>query len=224
MDFDALVATAPKFAAPGQPLPTGATSRRRRAAGFRVLHKTSATQEYVLQMTDGPAADDRRPLRRQDAGHDAGGRFGQPALLGTGRSGPGRARQPEPLRLPRGGLFMTYMSCEAEQAAENLGRIAEIYRQAEAGGVTAGRTGPGQKQNQLARGALGASGRGAGCSAWATIGCSAANIARCARSSADRRRHAARRGRGAGPFSALGQHDRGHWPARFARLERAGKV
>ncbi len=29
------------------------------------------------------------------------------------------------------GMFMTYMSCDPEQAAENLQRIADVYRHAE---------------------------------------------------------------------------------------------
>ncbi len=35
------------------------------------------------------------------------------------------------------GLFMTYLSCEADLAAANLAEIAKIYRQAEADGITA---------------------------------------------------------------------------------------
>ena len=63
-------------------------------AQFEVVHRPTATQQYVLQLADAPAARRRRPLRRQAAGHDRRRRLGQPPLLGTDRSRPGRKRQP----------------------------------------------------------------------------------------------------------------------------------
>ena len=82
---------------------------RRRAAtlepaarrdGFQVLHKEIGHAAVRAAAGRRPGRRRRRPLRRQAAGHRARRRLGQPALLGTGRSGPGRTRQPQPLRVP----------------------------------------------------------------------------------------------------------------------------
>ena len=69
------------------------------------------------------------------------------------------------------GLFMTYLSCEPEFAADNLRASAEdLSPGREADGFTAAELDPGQEQDQLAGSCWGASGRAAGCSPSAAIG------------------------------------------------------
>ena len=67
--------------------------------GFQVICKETASQQYVFSSPPGRPPK-KRPLRRQVAGHRTGRRLGQPALLGIGRSRPGRARELRPRRAP----------------------------------------------------------------------------------------------------------------------------
>ena len=137
VDFEALVTATVEVCGDWRPFPTGrelpAASGQ---AGLRCLYKPSATLEYVLQLSSGPhAADSRRHAAKILAtvlGDDSGSRLYW-ELVDTGLA--------EQVSLSHYdyqgvGLFMTYMTCEAEAAAENLERIAKIYRVAEATGIT----------------------------------------------------------------------------------------
>jgi predicted Zn-dependent peptidase len=105
--------------------------------GFAVLHKETATQQYMLQLAAGPAAEDHdryaAKLLATVLGDDSGSRLYwelvDPGLV-------------EHISLSHSehqgaGMMMTYMSCEPEQTADNLQRILKIYRAVEAEGVTA---------------------------------------------------------------------------------------
>ena len=104
--------------------------------GFQVLQKESATQQYLLQIAAGPAAEDRdryaAKLLATVLGDDSGSRLywelvdpGLVEHISLGHSEHQGA-----------GMMMTYMSCEPEQTADNLDRILKIYREVEADGVT----------------------------------------------------------------------------------------
>ena len=126
------------------------SSRPPRRDGFHVLHKETATQQYVLQLAAGPAAEDpdryAAKLLATVLGDDSGSRLYWELV------DPGLA---EHVSLSHGehqgaGMMMTYMSCDPEHAADNLHRILDVYRRAEAEGVTAGGTRAGQEQGPLA--------------------------------------------------------------------------
>jgi predicted Zn-dependent peptidase len=105
--------------------------------GFQVLHREIATQQYSLQLSAGPAAEDddryAAKLLATVLGDDSGSRLYWELV------DPGLA---EHASLHHGehqgaGMMMTYMSCEPDRTASNLQRIMELYRQAQASGVTA---------------------------------------------------------------------------------------
>ncbi len=138
VDFDALVAAAGECC--GRWEPSEAGRKVERAAphtGFECLLKESSTQEYVLQLANGPGAtdDDRfaAKLLATILGDDSGSRLFwelvDPGLAESANLGHGDYEGT--------GLYMTYLSCEPEQTADNLRRVLEIYRGVEADGVTA---------------------------------------------------------------------------------------
>jgi predicted Zn-dependent peptidase len=102
-----------------------------------VLHKEIATQQYAMQLTAGPAAEDAdrfaAKLLATVLGDDSGSRLYWELV------DPGLA---ESAGLSHGehqgaGVMMTFMSCDPQEVAENLRRIHDVYRHAEADGITA---------------------------------------------------------------------------------------
>jgi predicted Zn-dependent peptidase len=137
IDFALLVETAQRACEHWPPLEA---SRDTPAAGphhgFQCLTKASSTLEYVLQLANGPgAADDDRYAAKILAtvlGDDSGSRLYW-SLVDTGLAEQASLAHHD---YQGAGLFMTYMSCEADQAQANIERIAEIYAAAESGGFT----------------------------------------------------------------------------------------
>ncbi len=138
INFDALAAAAERCCGGWD---CEATSRKVEPVvgrdGFQVLHREIATHQYTLQLAAGPAAEDAdryaAKLLCMVLGDDSGSRLYWELV------DPGLA---EHASLSHGehqgaGMMMTYMSCEPQQAADNLQRIFNVYRQAETAGVTA---------------------------------------------------------------------------------------
>src|SRR6202008_2626463 len=105
-------------------------------SGFLCLHKDTATLEYVLELANGPgAADDDRYAAKIMAtivGDDSGSRLYW-ELVDSGLAEQATLSHYD---YQGTGLYMTYMSCDPDQAAENLRRIRQVYGQAERAGVT----------------------------------------------------------------------------------------
>jgi len=138
IDFEALTATAQqvcggweRFEAPRDVKPVASRS------GFDLIHKPTATQQYLLQMCDGPSAtdDDRfaAKLLTTMLGDDSGSRLYwelvDPGLV--------ESCSLHHYEFVGAGAFLTYMCCDPENAAENLRVLLDVYRKAEAGGFTA---------------------------------------------------------------------------------------
>ena len=104
--------------------------------GTRVLHKQVATQEYLIQLAAGPEAS--QPLRfaakilSTIVGDDSGSRMYW-ELIDPGLAEHATHSHHEYLDA---GVFMTYMSCDPNNAKDNVARIDAIYRQVEAEGVS----------------------------------------------------------------------------------------
>ena len=102
-----------------------------------MLAKATATQEYLLQMADGPSAtdDDRyaAKLLATILGDDSGSRLYW-ELVDPGLAEHASLHHYEYMGA---GVFLTYLSCDPECAADNLQRMLEIYREAETDGFTA---------------------------------------------------------------------------------------
>lgn len=137
IDFDALVATATKICGRWQPVESGRQAPPApRVKNFQCLYKETATLEYVLQLTNGPSATDEdryaAKILATIIGDDSGSRLYW-ALVDTGFAEQASLGHHD---YQGTGLFMTYMSCDPEQAQANIERIAEVYAQAEKEGIT----------------------------------------------------------------------------------------
>lgn len=105
--------------------------------GFQVLRKDAATQQYLLQLSAGPAAEDAdryaAKLLATVLADDSGSRLYWELV------DPGVAEQVSlsHCEYQGAGTMITYMSCDPEQAAGNLQRIVDVYRKAETDGLTA---------------------------------------------------------------------------------------
>jgi len=103
---------------------------------WQVIHKPQATQQYILQLVAGPAAedDDRYAARLLGTivGDDSGSRLFW-ELVDTGRAETAAFGAHE---FQHAGIFMTYLSCAPEHAAENLAAIRSILADVEAGSIT----------------------------------------------------------------------------------------
>jgi len=107
------------------------------AQRFVAFHKPAATQQYVVHMTLGPAADsdDRvaADLLATIVGDESGSRLFWELV------DPGLAEQACLSRseYQDAGAFVTFLACEPDKAVGNLARVFELYGKVEQGGVTA---------------------------------------------------------------------------------------
>jgi predicted Zn-dependent peptidase len=105
-------------------------------SGFQVVHKSTATQEYAILMSRGPgAADSDRYAAKVLAtvlGDDSGSRLYW-ELVDPGLAEHCSLHHHEYLGA---GMFLTYMSCDPEYAAENLKCISAEFLKAHADGIT----------------------------------------------------------------------------------------
>jgi predicted Zn-dependent peptidase len=103
---------------------------------FEVVHRPTATQQYVLELADAPAAEDAdryaAKLLSTIVGDDSGSRMYwelvDPGLAETASLG-----HYEYLGV---GMFYTWLACEPDLAEENLTRLHAIYRRVESDGIT----------------------------------------------------------------------------------------
>ena len=137
VDFEALIASAERRC--GHWDPSDGSRIVRPAAphtGFQTLYKDIATQQYVLQLADAPAAEDddrfAAKLLATVLGDDSGSRLYWELV------DPGLAEHAvlSHYEYQGAGALMTYMCCDPEEAADNVQRILDLYRQAEAKGIT----------------------------------------------------------------------------------------
>lgn len=137
VDFDALVEDVQRYCHEWKRI--DAERDIARAVGetkFQVLHKPQSTQEYVIQVADAPSSTDpdryAAKLLSIILGDDSGSRFFwdlvDPGLAESAsishHDGQGS------------GAFVCYLASDPELAADNLARLAKIYADVEADGVT----------------------------------------------------------------------------------------
>jgi predicted Zn-dependent peptidase len=105
-------------------------------SGFHLVHKDTATQEYAILMSPGPAATDAdryaAKILATVLGDDSGSRLYW-ELVDPGVAEHCSLHHHEYLDA---GMFLTYMSCDPEYAAENLDGVFSVYREASEGGIT----------------------------------------------------------------------------------------
>jgi predicted Zn-dependent peptidase len=138
IDFNALVKTARQACGHWQPADAARSIAPAKArAGFELLRKPTAAQEYVLQMSPAPSAtdDDRyaAKLLTTMLGDDSGSRLYW-ELIDPGLAEHASLHHYDYLGA---GVFLTYVSCDPPNTAENLRHVLDVYRLAEADGFTA---------------------------------------------------------------------------------------
>ena len=137
IDFDALAASAQKACGTWEPIETDRqTPPVESRGGVHVIHNEIATQQYAVQLADGPAAADadRYPakLLATVLGDDTGSRLYW-ALVDPGLAEHASLSHYE---YDGAGLFMTYLSCAPELIADNLALIREIYSAVQDAGIS----------------------------------------------------------------------------------------
>ncbi|MCA9141973.1 MAG: insulinase family protein [Planctomycetaceae bacterium] len=137
VDFDQLVADAERNC--GSWTPFKVSREQARAAehsGLSVIQKETAAQEYVVQIANGPAADDedRYPARLMATiiGDDTGSRLFW-ELIDTGRA---EFASISPYEFQGTGIFMTYLACMPEDTAECLEQIRRVFEESQRNGLT----------------------------------------------------------------------------------------
>jgi predicted Zn-dependent peptidase len=136
VDFARLIEQTQQLCGAWRPYQTPRDTPRAPARrGLAVYHKPSATQQYVVQITNGPAVEDEdRYAARVLAtvlGDETGSRMFW-ELIDTGLADCAAMSSYE---FQGTGIFMTYLSCAPEDAEENLARIDEILAQSQQQGL-----------------------------------------------------------------------------------------
>lgn len=137
VDFDALLRSAERYCGEWGPFePDRDAPPAPPGGGFKVIEKASATQEYIVQLCNGPAGTDpdryAAKVLATVLGDDSGSRLYW-ALVDPGKAEHASLHHSDYHGV---GLCMTYLSCDPEFAAENLQQALNIYRAAERDGVT----------------------------------------------------------------------------------------
>src|SRR5262245_9406186 len=137
IDFDSLVLQAQNYCGRWQmfdtprPLPPA-----RPRSDFRVVHKPLAVQQYVVQLAAAPDATDpdryAARLLTTIVGDESGSRLFW-ELVDTGQAESASIGTHE---FQGAGVFITWLSCLPDLAADNVQRITDLVREAEASGIT----------------------------------------------------------------------------------------
>ena len=137
VDFDQLADDAQRWSGSWQPY---SAARETPAAsgktGFRLIEKPSSVQQYVVQVADGPAAEDEQRyaarLLSTIVGDDSGSRLFWD-LVDTGLA---EYASMGAYEFQGAGIMMTFLACEPDQASDNLARIRDAFVEVQRDGVT----------------------------------------------------------------------------------------
>ncbi len=140
VDFDHLVQLAERFAGHWQPfVPQRDPARLHRVPSrpsYKLIHQPLAKQQYVLLVSDAPAADspDRFAARllATIVGDDTGSRLFW-ELVDTGKAESAEVGVHE---YQGTGLMLTYLCCRPEEAARNIHIIRQVWQSVLEHGVT----------------------------------------------------------------------------------------
>ena len=137
VDFEALVEQVAKRCNDWKPQAARRdVPRAASKASFEVVHRPTATQEYVLQLADAPASEDEdryaAKLLATIVGDDSGSRMYwelvDPGLAETASLGH--------YEYLGAGMFYTWLACEPDDVEDNLALLRKILVQVEKDGVT----------------------------------------------------------------------------------------
>jgi predicted Zn-dependent peptidase len=137
VDFDALVEQVAKRCGQWAPRPAPRdTPPSASQPAFKLVTRESSTQQYILQLADGPSSEDSdryaAKLLATIIGDDSGSRLYwelvDPGLVETASLGH--------YEYQGLGMMFTWLSCAPEDAEANFQRLNEVYLLAEAKGCT----------------------------------------------------------------------------------------
>jgi predicted Zn-dependent peptidase len=137
VDFDALVEQAAKRCGHWAPQPAPReTPLPNSQQAFKLVTREASTQQYILQLADGPASEDpdryAAKLLATIIGDDSGSRLYwemvDPGLAETASLGH--------YEYQGLGMLFTWLSCAPEDAEANFELLSKVYREAEAKGVS----------------------------------------------------------------------------------------
>ncbi len=137
VDFDALVEQVSEGCGTWSALPTSRELPRPESApSFRLVHRESTTQQYLLQLADAPAAEDAdryaAKLLATMFGDDSGSRLYwelvDPGLVEAASLGH--------YDYSGAGMFFSWISSSPESAKDIFQRVVELQQQAEENGFT----------------------------------------------------------------------------------------
>ena len=137
IDFERFVASVDRYCGSWTPTDTArAALPVASQPGFYCVHKPSATQEYIVQLSAAPADQDAdryaAKVLATILGDDSGSRLYW-SLVDPGLAENAAVGHSD---YQGAGLFMTYMGADPEFAQSNLQIIQELYRQVQSEGVT----------------------------------------------------------------------------------------
>ncbi len=137
INFDQLVALADQYCGPWPMFDAPRELRRAdKRSSFHVVQKPLASQAYVVQTSNAPAAEDDDRYAARVLGTILGDDTGSRMFWEMVDTGLAEYSVFGPHEYQGTGVFFTSMSCTPEEVAENLQRIKDIFREAEKNGVT----------------------------------------------------------------------------------------
>jgi predicted Zn-dependent peptidase len=137
VDFDALVLQAQNYC--GRWAMVDALRQAPAAKAhqkFQVLHKPLAVQEYVVQLSPAPSSTDEDRYAARLLATIIGDETGSRLFWELVDTGVAESASIGVQEFQGAGVFLTWLSCLPELAAENMQRIAEIVREAQSDGLT----------------------------------------------------------------------------------------
>jgi predicted Zn-dependent peptidase len=137
VDFDALVRQVAERCGKWESRPCPReTPKPNSHQAFECVERDSSTQQYILQLADGPATEDAdryaAKLLATIIGDDSGSRLYW-ELVDSGLVETASLGHYEYQGL---GMLFSWLACAPEDAAENFARLQRVYREAETGGMT----------------------------------------------------------------------------------------
>ena len=124
IDFDALVCQLEALCGDWQPAQVQrATPVSGEGGGLELMHKPSATQQYVLQLASGPAADDQERFAARVMATVFGDESGSRLFWELVDSGQAEVAALDSYEYEGTGIFMNYLCCAPDQARKNVETI-----------------------------------------------------------------------------------------------------
>ncbi|MCY2987378.1 MAG: pitrilysin family protein [Planctomycetota bacterium] len=137
VDFDRLVRQAERWCGRWAPCETSRWTPRAHGTNvLRVIHKPEAGKQYVVQIADGPAAEDERRYAARLLAMVLGDSRGSRMYWELFDTGLAECAVLETCDYQGAGACFTYLCCASEHTLENLQQLQQIYVQAEREGIS----------------------------------------------------------------------------------------